>query len=68
MYLAYRKVAHHFAGRDEFRTAIYFSEKCLEIAQLLNNPAYEGECDHFLGLMFDKSATPIPVSAPDSFP
>ncbi|CEO99463.1 Tetratricopeptide repeat protein 29 [Plasmodiophora brassicae] len=54
MYVAYRKVANHYASKDDMTTAICFYEKCLEIASLMGNDAHAGESNHYLGVMFEK--------------
>jgi hypothetical protein len=37
VYDAYEKLAHYFRENDDEKTAIYFYEKCLDIAESVDN-------------------------------
>ena len=54
MYSSYQAVAQHYLNSGDYTTAVYFHEKCLEIAEMMSNSVMEAEANHWLGVDFDQ--------------
>lgn len=50
---AYERLAGYFQETKDFKTSIYFYEKCLDIAEITKNFAQMGNSNHNLGLTHD---------------
>lgn len=49
VYTAYTKLADYYVERKDWKTAFFFHEKCLEVAQLTNDLRAEMSANHSLG-------------------
>ena len=56
VYLAYIKLADLYAASMDWRTSIFFHEKCLEVSQLTADARAEMSANHSLGLVSQKMA------------
>jgi len=54
VYLAFNNLAEYFKKSMDWRTAIYFHEKCLEVAQLTQDLRAEMTANHSLGTVYQK--------------
>lgn len=54
VYLAFNNLAEYFKKSLDWRTAIYFHEKCLEVAQLTQDLRAEMTANHSLGTVYQK--------------
>jgi len=58
VYASYSALAEHFHGADDAKTAVYFYEKCLEIAKLTNDIRGEMASNNDLGLIYQSMGDP----------
>ena len=56
VYIAYIKLADLYAASMDWRTSIFFHEKCLEVSQLTADARAEMSANHSLGLVSQKMA------------
>jgi len=54
VYTAYRSLGRQFEDGEDVKTAIYFYEKCLEVAKLTEDAELEAEANNDLGLAYEK--------------
>jgi tetratricopeptide (TPR) repeat protein len=54
VYGSYQSLAELFASMDDFKTSVYFREKCLEIAKLVADTEGELRASRELGVAHDK--------------
>lgn len=52
MFKCYKKIADHYFGTEDYTTAVYFYEKCLEISVMTNDLARQSLANHKLGVAF----------------
>lgn len=55
VYQAYNKLADFYAGLMDWRTSIFFHEKCLEVSQLTTDIRAEMSANHELGCVYQKN-------------
>lgn len=54
MYNAYKRIGDRYQTKEEFTTAVYFFEKCLEIAVMMSDAPRQSVANHDLGVAFNK--------------
>ena len=54
VYLSYNNLAEFYKNNTDWRTSIYFHEKCLEVAQLTTDVRAEMNANHALGTVYQK--------------
>lgn len=50
----YEQLAYHFEKTEDFKTAIYFFEKCYDLAEHLNDPSKQTMANFNLGITYDR--------------
>jgi len=55
VYQAFTKLAEHYARGSDFGTAVFFYEKCLDIATLTNDIRAEMTANHSLGTVYQST-------------
>lgn len=54
VYIAYGRLADLYTGSMDWRTSIFFHEKCLEVSQLTADARAEMTANHSLGVVYQK--------------
>ena len=54
VYVSYNNLAEFYKKNTDWRTAIYFHEKCLEVSQLTSDLRAEMNANHALGTVYQK--------------
>jgi hypothetical protein len=69
VYAAFNRLADHFSiTKSDYRTAIFFFEKCLDIAILTTDMRAEMGANHSLGCVYQKMKNIKPVSCIEQKP